>query len=186
VIAGSRKSLPLKTVPGLTTRPTTDRIKETLFNMLNPYIPDTSFLDLFSGSGGIGIEALSRGASDCTFVDQSKQACKVIQENLTFTKFLSNGTILQSDALSALRRLESEHKVFQVVFMDPPYNNGLESEVLSFLEISPVISDDVLIVIEASLETDTSFVNPQYFEIIKEKEYKTNKHIWIRKTKTKQ
>ena len=93
VIAGSARSLQLKTVPGMETRPTTDRIKETLFNILAPDIPECEFLDLFSGSGGIGIEALSRGANRAYFVDNSRKAVKVIQENLAHTR--SNKDFIQ-------------------------------------------------------------------------------------------
>ena len=86
VIAGSAKRLQLKTLDGMETRPTTDRIKETLFNMISPYIYDSIFLDLFSGSGGIGIEALSRGAKEAVFVEKNPRAMECIKENLKYTK----------------------------------------------------------------------------------------------------
>ena len=86
VIAGSAKRMPLKTVEGMDTRPTTDRIKETLFNMISEYLADSNFLDLFSGSGAIGIEALSRGAAHASFVEQSKKAMDCIRDNLKFTR----------------------------------------------------------------------------------------------------
>ena len=91
VIAGKARSLHLKTIEGLDTRPTTDRIKETLFNMINDELYGASFLDLFSGSGGIGIEALSRGARKAVFVESSRKAAACIQENLKFTR-LASGT----------------------------------------------------------------------------------------------
>ena len=84
----------LKTVPGMETRPTTDRIKETLFNILQPEIPDCRFLDLFSGSGGIGIEALSRGAESAVFVEKNPKACACIRENLTFTKLAEHLSLI--------------------------------------------------------------------------------------------
>lgn len=87
VIAGKAKRLQLKTPKGLDTRPTTDRIKETLFNMIQDELYDIRFLDLFAGSGGIGIEALSRGAKEAVFVEQNREACSIIKENLTFTHF---------------------------------------------------------------------------------------------------
>ena len=91
VIAGSAKSMPLKTIPGTDTRPTTDRIKETLFNMLQPYLCDCRFLDIFSGSGAIGIEALSRGAYSCVFIEKNKKAAECIRENLKFTRLGCSG-----------------------------------------------------------------------------------------------
>ncbi len=102
VIAGKARSLRLKTPEGLETRPTTDRIKETLFNMLQPYLPGGIFIDLFSGSGGIGIEALSRGAKHAYFVENNKNAIACIQENLKFTKLMEDATILKQDVLSAI------------------------------------------------------------------------------------
>ena len=93
VIAGKARSLHLKTIEGLDTRPTTDRIKETLFNMINDELYGASFLDLFSGSGGIGIEALSRGARKAVFVESSRKAAACIQENLKFTRLASDGEV---------------------------------------------------------------------------------------------
>ncbi len=95
VIAGTARSLPLKTPAGMDTRPTTDRIKETLFNMLQPYLPGAVFLDLYSGSGGIGIEALSRGAGHAYFVENNRNAIACITENLQFTKFTDKATVLR-------------------------------------------------------------------------------------------
>ena len=102
VIAGSAKRLQLKTIDGLDTRPTTDRIKETLFNMISHEIADSCFLDLFSGSGAIGIEALSRGAKEAVFVEQNRKAMACIRENLTFTKLAKQSVLLEMDVLSAL------------------------------------------------------------------------------------
>ena len=108
VIAGTARRLNLKTVPGMETRPTTDRIKETLFNILQPEMPDCRFLDLFSGSGGIGIEALSRGAAYAVFVEKNPKACSCIRDNLSFTKLAEHGKLLNMDVLQALRSLEGE------------------------------------------------------------------------------
>lgn len=92
VIAGSARSLKLKTLEGIDTRPTTDRIKETLFNMIAPYLYDCEFLDLFAGSGGIGIEALSRGAKEAVFVEKNLKAMECIKENLKFTRLEKKGS----------------------------------------------------------------------------------------------
>lgn len=93
VIAGTARSLRLKTPEGMDTRPTTDRIKETLFNMLQPYLGDALFVDLFSGSGGIGIEALSRGARHAYFIENERRALSCIQENLQFTHLAEQATV---------------------------------------------------------------------------------------------
>ena len=123
VIAGTARSLPLKTVEGLDTRPTTDRVKETLFNMLNPQLSGCRFLDLFAGSGAIGIEALSRGASHAVFVENSEKAIACIRHNLTFTHLDGQGDVMMGDVLTVIGRLErQEEKPFDVIFMDPPYD----------------------------------------------------------------
>lgn len=179
VIAGTARSLPLKTPAGPDTRPTTDRIKETLFNMLQPYLPDAVFVDLFSGSGGIGIEALSRGARHTYFVENDKRALACIVENLQFTKFTEQATVLRQDAVSALYGIH-EHAV-DVIFMDPPYDRDYERQVLQVLRELPWVTPDTLIVTEASLSCDFSYLTELGYVLEKEKRYKTNKHVFCRK-----
>lgn len=179
VIAGKAKRMILKTSEGLDTRPTTDRIKETLFNMINNRLVDCDFLDLFSGSGAIGIEALSRGASSAVFVEINKNAIDCINFNLHNTKLGDNASVVSSEVLSAIRSLEISGKVFDIVFMDPPYNCGHEEKVLHLLQNSNIIYCDTLIIVEASIETDFSYIEETNFQIIKIKEYKTNKHVFL-------
>ncbi len=180
VIAGSAKRIQLKTIEGLDTRPTTDRIKETLFNMISPYLADSAFLDLFSGSGAIGIEALSRGASEASFVEQSRKAMECIRENLKATRLEEYATLYETDVLNALSLMEGRKK-FDYVFMDPPYNQLHEKRVLEYLSKSDLLSEDALIITEASLETAFSYVGNLGFTIVKEKNYKTNKHVFLEK-----
>ncbi len=180
VIAGTAGRLQLKTVPGQTTRPTTDRIKETLFNILAPELADCEFLDLFSGSGGIGIEALSRGAKQAYFVDSSRKAGAVIRENLIHTRLEAKGHILIMDAVSAVRSLAKDHEAFDWIFMDPPYRQGLEQEVLYALSHSPLVGERTRIVVESDLDTRFAYLEALPFEIYRVKEYKTNKHTFLR------
>lgn len=179
VIAGKARSLKLKTVEGLETRPTTDRIKETLFNMINSRLADCNFLDLFSGSGAIGIEALSRGAKSAVFVENNRAAVDCINANLKTTKLEANVQILVMDAISSINNLDKGGKVFDVIFMDPPYNHLFEKQVIENLQNSNIISEDTLIIVEASLETKFDYIDDTKFCIIKEKKYKTNKHVFI-------
>lgn len=181
VIAGSARRLLLKTVEGMDTRPTTDRIKETLFNMLQPEIPGCTFLDLFSGSGAIGIEALSRGAAMAVFVENNPKAVDCIKENLARTRLEENALVMGSDVITALRRLEGRNYRFDVVFMDPPYNHDLEKTVLEYFSKSPMVTEDTLIIIEASKETDFDWLESYGYHMIKNKEYKTNKHVFAGK-----
>lgn len=183
VIAGSARRIQLKTVEGNDTRPTTDRIKETLFNMIHPNLYDAVFLDLFSGSGGIGIEALSRGAKYACFVENNRAAISCINSNLNATNLIDRADIYSNDVLLALKMMESKNKVFDIIFMDPPYDNEYEKDVLNYLKDSSIIHDESIIVVEASINTEFDYLNNN-FEVYKTKEYKTNKHIFIhRKTR---
>lgn len=182
VISGKAKSIKLKTIEGDSTRPTTDRIKETLFNMISSDIYDSNFLDLFSGSGAIGIEALSRGAQYVCFIENSSVCTKCIKENLIKTKLidLNNSDIYLSDVMSGISKLELNKKKFDIIFMDPPYNKDIEKNVLITLDKMDLLSEDGYIIVEASLETAFDYIINTKFEIFKEKLYKTNKHIFIR------
>lgn len=179
VIAGSRGSLRLQTPAGNGTRPTQDRIKETLFNMIHDEIPGVVFLDLFAGSGGIGIEALSRGAKKCYFVEKEKSAISCIEQNLRTTKFTEEGILLKQDVFMAIGGSVREH--IDLVFMDPPYNKELEKKVLtSFREKSDIYDENTLIIIEASLETNFDYLGELGYELVRVKKYKTNQHVFVR------
>lgn len=178
VIAGTARSLRLKTIEGMDTRPTTDRIKETLFNMLTGYICDARFLDLFAGSGGIGIEALSRGAEYCTFVEVAPKAVACIRDNLNHTKLTEKAGVYKCDAIGFVSGLTQID--YDVIFMDPPYGREFEKNVMEILADKP-FKTDTLIVIEATYDEDFDYLDTLGFEIIKEKKYKTNKHMFVRK-----
>ena len=179
VIAGTARSLPLKTPQGLDTRPTTDRIKETLFNILQRDIPGCVFVDMFSGSGGIGIEALSRGAKKAYFVENAREPLNCLADNLKFTHFENQAVVIKQDAVAALTSI-SEKEV-DILFMDPPYGQEHERRVLEGLQNMCYITPDTLVVVEASLDTHMDYVQDLGFSVVREKTYKTNKHIFIRK-----
>ena len=178
VIAGTARSLPLKTPEGMDTRPTTDRIKETLFNMLQTKIGGSVFVDLFSGSGGIGIEALSRGANKAYFVEYDKKALACIKDNLNFTKFNDRAMVINADVCSAIDRITEEA---DIIFMDPPYESGLDVAALRMLKNASCVTEDTLIIVEAALDRDVNEFEECGFEIFKEKKYKTNKHVFLYK-----
>lgn len=180
IIAGTARSLPLKTVEGMSTRPTTDRIKETLFNMLQSEVSGSYFLDLFAGSGQMGLEAISRGAAYSVFVDNNKKAVACIEDNIRFTKFDKECRVYASDSLSALRAMEGRYQ-FDIIFMDPPYNQEIEKEVLRYLASSSLLKEDTTIIVEASLETKFDYLEELGFSLRKLKTYKTNAHAFIEK-----
>ena len=180
VIAGTARRLLLKTPVGKNTRPTSDIVKETLFNMINDKLYKARFLDLFAGSGAIGIEALSRGADMAVFVENDLEACRCISYNLEHTRLDMYATILKMDVFSAVRLLSGREteSAFDIIFMDPPYNKELESKCLRLLADSRLVDNNTIIIVEAD-----SHMKHVLFEdcwnIIKVKEYKNNKHIFL-------
>ena len=180
IIAGTARSLPLKTPEGLETRPTSDQIKETLFNMLQADVYGSYFLDLFAGSGQIGLEALSRGALYAVFVDNGRKPVKCIEDNIAFTKFSDKAKVIATDVISAIHSINSKFK-FDIIFMDPPYRTGIEKEVLEALSHSQLLKDNTLIIVEAAMETDFDYLDELGYELVKTKKYKSNKHVFLRK-----
>lgn len=181
VIAGKARHIQLKTVDTMDTRPTTDRIKETLFNMIHNDVIDCAFLDLYSGSGAIGIEALSRGAKSAVLVENSRDAILCIKENLQKTKLAAQATVYECDVIEAIKRLDVLGEPFDFIFMDPPYNNMYEKNVLEALKDTKLVDEYTTIIVEASLETDFSYLEEMGYSVYKRKEYKTNVHMFIEK-----
>jgi len=172
VIAGSARRLLLKTVEGMETRPTTDRIKETLFNMLQNDLYGARFLDLFAGSGAIGIEALSRGAKEAVFVDKGDGQISCIRDNLKTTHLEERARVMSADVTEAIRKLDREGKAYR---MDLP------KKVLEALRDTSLADEETLIIVEEALDTDFSWAGALGYEIERSKEYKTNKHVFLRK-----
>ena len=154
VIAGKARRIQLKSMEGMNTRPTTDRIKETLFNMLSQDIYGCHFLDLFSGS---------RGAASAVFVEHNRQAVACIKENLTKTKLMSQAEIMPVECQTAIRQLDDGKRHFDIVFMDPPYNKQLEKEMLIQMQHASFINEETMIIIEASLETEFDWLETYVF-----------------------
>ena len=148
VIAGLAKGHKLKTIPGMTTRPTLDRVKESLFSIILNYLPDSEVLDIFSGTGSLGIEALSRGAKHAYFVDKSKDCCDIIKENLIHTKLQDKSTIYNMNFDDAIVKLAAQNKKFDLIFLDPPYNKNFVQEMLKILMNSDIINDDGILIAE--------------------------------------
>ena len=180
VIAGTAKRLQLKTPEGLNTRPTTDRIKETLFNMISSDLFGSTFLDLFSGSGAVGIEALSRGAKKAVFIENNKKALKCLKENLEHTNLYYKAQIIPRDIMVGLKLLEG-NQTADYIFMDPPYESGLEKKVLEVLSKSSIINSESTIIVEAGNDTSFEYLEELGFSMFKEKRYKTNRHVFIGK-----
>jgi 16S rRNA (guanine(966)-N(2))-methyltransferase RsmD len=148
VITGIYKGRRLKTLEGSAVRPTSDRMRETLFNILAPRIEDARFVDLCAGSGAVGIEALSRGAGHVTFVESSRKATTVISENLRHCEIRKGYTFIARDALVALRYFAQEKQQFDIFYFDPPYDSELYSPVLWQIARNNLLTEDGILIVE--------------------------------------
>jgi 16S rRNA (guanine966-N2)-methyltransferase len=149
VIAGKFRSRRLKGPGALALRPTSDRLRETLFNILGPAVEDSLFVDLYAGTGAIGIEAISRGARQTIFVESHPKAGRLIRENLATLKILSAFELIEADVLVGLRNIAGRHLLADFVFLDPPYERTEEPlRVLEFLDRSRLVAPQGLVIVE--------------------------------------
>lgn len=165
IIAGSRKGHKLHDFDGMDIRPTTDRVKESIFNLIQEYIQDAECLDLFGGSGALGFEALSRGAKECTIVDIDQRSIDVIKKN-SDSLALPGVSIVREDAM---RYLEKTDKKFSVIFLDPPYNKGFIAPVIKAICERDILSDEGIVMLESDFSDEHSEFGG--LEIIKQRKY---------------
>lgn len=166
VISGSARGLKLLSPEGIDTRPTTDRVKESLFNILQPYIPCGAVLDLFSGSGALGIEALSRGCESAVFVENSAPALAVTEKNIEKARLLSRAEVIKSEALAFLSICR---KNFDIIFLDPPYDKGLLEPVFAKIFEKKLLNNGGIIAVETKHNGEK--IENGNFEIIKYVKY---------------
>ena len=159
VISGSARGRRLKELQGMDTRPTTDKVKESLFNIIQFEIEGRSVLDLFGGTGQLGIEALSRGAERCTFVDARREAAALIRENLKATGLEKAGRVVQGDAISFLSGCRER---FGVIFLDPPYQSGLLEKCVAQIVQFDILGEYGIIVCESPAEWNIPPLAPPY------------------------
>ena len=149
VITGTARGRKLKELPGLDTRPTTDKVKESIFNIVQFDVEGRRVLDIFAGTGQLGIEALSRGAEQCVFVDASKEAARIIKENVSLTGFADRARVTQGDAMSFLTSCREK---FGLAFLDPPYASDLLDQALERMAAIDIMTENGIIVCESALE----------------------------------
>lgn len=149
VIAGRWKGRRLLAVKGMHTRPTSDRVKEAIFNILQQRIIGSNVLDLFAGTGNLGLEALSRGCSKVTFVEKDPRAVDVLNKNRANLGCIEQTTVLRDDAFHAIKRFSGKER-FDIIFADPPYSKGLEVPLLTAIADSGILSEDGIMVLEHS------------------------------------
>jgi len=169
VIAGSARGVKLETLEGLETRPTTDRVKEAVFSMIHPRIGGAICLDLFSGSGSLGVELLSRGAKTVTFVEDNLQLKPIIISNLNKTKLIDKATLLFQDVYSSLE-MQSDKK-FDLIMMDPPYLKGDIRKCLDLIAKRDLLNENGLVIAEHDISDTDILPCNAYFESLKTKKY---------------
>ncbi len=148
IISGQAKGRRLKALKGLKTRPTSDRVKEAIFNILGPYIPGCLFLDLYAGTGNMGIEALSRGSKESVFVENNPAALKVIRDNLALTGFENDAQVIRDSVISALGKFQNAGRKFDIIFLDPPYEKDMSLPTLQKINDNNLLEEDGMVLVE--------------------------------------
>jgi 16S rRNA (guanine966-N2)-methyltransferase len=169
VVSGNCKGRPLKAVPGSTTRPTTDKVKEALFNMIGPYFDGGIGLDLFAGSGGLGIEGLSRGLEKVIFIDRDAKAIQVIHENIKSCHFEEKTEVYRNDADRALKALIKRELSFDYIFLDPPYKKQQLVSLMEKMDEKQLLNNNGVIVCEHSRDVDLPQLLGEFKQIKHEK-----------------
>jgi len=171
VIAGSAKGHKLKSLKGLKTRPTLERIREAVFNVLGSKVFNAVILDLFSGTGAIGIEALSRGARFCYFNDSDRNAKEIIQDNLLHCRLQEKSRVYSMDALHLIDFLNKQQNIIlDLIYIDPPYNLGLYESIFFRLENSTLLNEGSIIIAESNNKTLLP-EKTRYLELIRKNSY---------------
>lgn len=169
VISGSARGLKLNTPGDDRVRPTTDRVKESMFNIVQDWVYDGQVLDLFAGSGALGIEALSRGASQAVFCDNSLDSIKIIKSNIEKARVVDRSQIVSGDFKRCLRDMEAKNQSFDMIFVDPPYYKGLFEEVLDTIRACKILKKDGIVIVEHDAKRPIGQV--EGLEVYKEKKY---------------
>ncbi len=180
IIAGENRGKTLKSVPGMKTRPTADRVKEAVFSSIDDRLYGSRFLDVFSGTGSIALEAVSRGAEEAVLLEKDMDALKVIQDNVTACRQNDRCTIMRGDSIASLNTLSRQGKQFDIIYVDPPYQGGLYEDVLKNIAEKSLLADEGIILLECAKNTSISIENSIFF-IYKEKCYGDTCVLYVKK-----
>lgn len=179
IIAGQNRGRKLKAVPGMKTRPTADRVKEAVFSSIDSMLYGGSILDVFSGTGSIALEAVSRGAKCAVLIEQDPDALKVIAENIRLCGQEEACTVCKGDALRQLKQLAAQKQQFDVIYLDPPYQAGLYAHALQCIAEGQLLRQNGVILVESAKNTSHSVENSIFF-IYKEKYYGDTKVTYFK------
>lgn len=169
IISGEFGGRRLSAVPGMQTRPTTDKVKEAMFNILNRYPKEGQVLDLYSGSGGLGIEAVSRGYNHAFLVDHQYAAIKTIKSNVAVTKHSEQFTILKMDAFKALQYFAKQQQQFSLVLLDPPYKQQKIMKILTILDQLHLLTNNAIVLAET--DTTVDYQTMAHYELVRQQKY---------------
>ena len=171
IIAGEARGRKLKSMKGLDTRPTADRVKEALFSILTPVLAGANFLDLFAGTGSIGMEAISRGAGSCVFVESRDICIRVIQENLALCGFSDRAQVWRGNALNFLKHSGANFQPYDLIYVDPPYDTGLVEKSLALIATGGWLSEEGWVIVEARKSSPEGNVSVDGLKIARQAVY---------------
>ncbi len=182
VVAGQARGIPLKAPKGDAVRPTVDRLKETLFNMIQQEIYGRTVLDVFAGSGALGIEALSRGAEKAYFCEKNREAVEAIKDNLRRTRLEEKAQVYFGDYIAGLQKMRAAGDRADLVFLDPPYHETvLYQQAIELLLQKGLLAEDALLIAETKSGFDFSFLEKyDTMKVERCKSFKTNQYVFIR------
>lgn len=182
VISGSARGIKLVSQKGLNTRPTLDRVKEAMFNIIQFRVPNAKILDLFAGSGALGIEALSRGSNLAVFCDNNKEAYRTINKNIENTKLQNRSTILNKDYKTALEQLYKEKNKFDIIFLDPPYRTEFALQAIKEIIKFDLLTKDGILILETNdANKNEEILKIEGIEIFDQRKYGKVILIFVRK-----
>ncbi len=185
IVGGAAKSRRIYSPPKSKIRPTSDGIKESLFNMLRD-VSGKSFLDLFAGSGGVGLEALSRGAAKVVFVEKSPVMISAIKRNLKELGLGGQSEILEIEAAKGIKQLRKRGETFDFLFADPPYEKGLVEEIFLWLDQADIVASDGVVIIQHSIREDVKIKHTDNFTLTDQRRYGDTLISFLKRTAKKE
>lgn len=170
IITGRARGLQLTTPKNFDVRPTADRVKESVFNIIGSKIIDAQVLDLFAGTGNLGLESWSRGAKGVTFIDESRESLRLVQSNITKCRAEKDCTVIKGNAVNVIERLKQQGRLFDFAFCDPPYNKGWLAKIISALTLHPILQQGGYLVVERAVHEELGAL-PACFELVRSEKY---------------
>lgn len=170
IITGRARGLQLITPKNWDVRPTADRVKESVFNIIGSKIIDAQVLDLFAGTGNLGLESWSRGAKGVTFIDESRESLRLVQSNITKCRAEKDCSVIKGNAVNVIERLEQQGKLFDFAFCDPPYNKGWLAKIVNALKLHPILQQGGYLVVERAVHEALEDL-PACFELVRSEKY---------------